>query len=172
MIGGTLSLWPVCSGLEQACAEVPSLSSIPFPLVLPKLCVAIAPIGDLLAAHLRQVSDDGKAVEYYLKALPEYEDEGNQILSRQSPFRLASPKMLLPLRTRTLIVAGTSDFIVPLDLIKQFYYDALQAAEECDETRPELLLCEEANHFQLVDATTSTWHTIYAMILQLLSIES
>ncbi len=98
--GGTLSLWLSASKVEySARAIVPHLNL----LFKPSLCVAIAPIGDLLAGfHRRYVttstesvhsvslvrnrlSDDGDAIQNYMKCNPDFEDEA---LSERSPYWL------------------------------------------------------------------------------------
>lgn len=75
--GGTLALWPACQG---------TLDRLPEPLpFLPRLVVAIAPIGDLEYGFKRKLSDSGDAVEKYLHASPAYGIDGR--LLESSPYR-------------------------------------------------------------------------------------
>ena len=79
--GGTLALW--------ACCEPPITELIFKPL----LCIAIAPVGNLIEGQLRRLSDEGDAIEKYV---------GESVLSMRqgfpSAYELASPHCLMPLK--------------------------------------------------------------------------
>ena len=91
-------MWPCCRGaLDTALpSHFPSLSPLPF---LPALCVALAPVADLEDAYHRQLSDNGDAAELYMKTPPLYAEDRQ--LRESCPYRLASPKELLPLKVCT-----------------------------------------------------------------------
>lgn len=96
--GGTLSLWLSASKVEDSARMINPHLNV---LFKPSLCVAIAPIGDLIAGfHRRYVtsstesvqlitfvqnrlSDDGDAIQNYMKCNPHFEDS---TLSERSPY--------------------------------------------------------------------------------------
>jgi acetyl esterase/lipase len=160
--GGTLALWP-CSSLDTVFEDSASFC-LPLKLpVQPLLCVAIAPIGDLVPGYERRLSDDGDAVLLYMKCSPTYNSDNGQ-LSETCPYRLASPRHLLPLLTKTIVVAGDCDDVVPLYLIQDYHAIAVEQAKQHGTPVPELLLCEGADHSQLVDPESTCWPRIFDAI--------
>jgi dipeptidyl aminopeptidase/acylaminoacyl peptidase len=75
--GGTLALW--------CCSHV-NASKLSFP---PRLCIALAPIGNLVEGHNMRLSDEGDAILKYMGGEPS-DDE-------KCAYRQASPHYLLPL---------------------------------------------------------------------------
>jgi acetyl esterase/lipase len=80
--GGTLALWPVTKGVDG----VLPLPKLPFQ---PILSLALAPIGDLLEGYNGRLSDDGDAIDRYLKEHPRFVGEGKEDkdLASDSPYR-------------------------------------------------------------------------------------
>mmetsp|Transcript_7285 Transcript_7285/g.7507 ORF Transcript_7285/g.7507 Transcript_7285/m.7507 type:complete len:86 (+) Transcript_7285:2-259(+) len=60
-------------------------------------------------AHERKLSDEGDAVRVYMR-----EETENCVYS------WASPSSLLPVMTNTIIVSGTEDCDVPVDMTRDF----------------------------------------------------
>jgi dipeptidyl aminopeptidase/acylaminoacyl peptidase len=110
--------------------------------------VALAPISDLHEASRRGLSDH--AVHGLLDGPP-----------RQHPDRYAStdPLRLLPLGVRTLVVHGTADVNVPIDL-SDAYVEAAQAAGD-DVTYHRL---EGVDHFDVIDASSDAWRGVSAWL--------
>eukprot|EP01039_Chlorochromonas_danica_P009054 gene9054-9992_t len=152
--GGTLALWPCC--------EHTKMRTLPF---APRLCVAIAPIGDLEYAFLRKLSDKGDAVQKYLGVCPEYDPTSGK-LSESSPYLLASPKELLPLKTPCLIVMGSKDDVVPPDCVEGFFEAAQQLQRS--QVQLELLQVDGADHFDLVNAESQAWKNIFPALQAML----
>lgn len=65
----------------------------------PTVVVAIAPITDLEAGYDQKLSDEGDAVELYMKTTPAGAPEA---------YAAASPIKLLPVPARTVLIAGLS----------------------------------------------------------------
>ena len=128
--GGCLALW---AGHQLQKAGVK-------PLV-----VAAAPVADLVRAHELRVSDEGDAVERYMKQLP----TGAGL----TEYEKASPAALLPITFPLCVVYGDQDADVPPDLVRAYAEDAKRSA-------PELVLTVEipgADHFQIVNAESEAW---------------
>jgi len=146
--GGTLVLWYAA----QAVASSKLLS--------PALIVSVAPIADLPEAHRRKLSDDGTAVCRYMKGVPEGET-GHR-------YQEASPYGLLPCKIPLLLVAGTRDTIVPLDMIYRYFVKASNPGGN-DGNFHELLVLA-ADHFDLVHAHHDSWRRVYSCILMRLGL--
>ncbi|CAK9056968.1 Hypothetical protein (Fragment) [Durusdinium trenchii] len=127
--GGCLALWAAqrWSGTAGAVA----------PLVL-----AAAPVADLEM----KVSDEGDAVELYMKQPPTSE-------SALEAYRLASPAANLPVSFPLLIVYGDADADVPPELVKAYAHAARAGAPAL----VSVLEISQADHFQVVDATSDAW---------------
>ena len=61
-VGGTLALWTCCNLSQRA---------LPF---RPRLCVALAPVGDLNQGYNLKLSDEGDAVPNYMGGPPTASD--------------------------------------------------------------------------------------------------
>lgn len=99
-----------------------------------------------------------------MKCNPAFNSDGQ--LSETCPYRLASPRHLLPLLTKTIVVAGDRDDVVPLDLIQDYHAISVEQAKKYGTPEPQLLLCEGADHFQLVDPESSCWPRIFDAIMK------
>jgi 3-dehydroquinate dehydratase type II len=105
---------------------------------------ALAPIGDLEAAHEAGIGDG--AVEAFMRRTPE-----------QSPERhvAASPVMNLPIGVPLLIVHGDEDGRIPAEISRSF---AGRAADEGDTVVYHEL--EGVGHEALTDPTTPAWEKV------------
>ena len=105
---------------------------------------ALAPIGDLKAAHEAGVGDG--AVEAFMRRTPE-----------QSPERhvAASPIMNLPVGVPLLIVHGEEDDHIPAEISRSF---AGRAADEGDSVVYHEL--EGIGHEALIDPTMPAWEKV------------
>lgn len=108
-------------------------------VLVPALVVAIAPISDLEAGHDQKLSDEGDAVLLYMKGTP---------ADLKDAYAAASPIKLLPVKTNTLIVAGTADTDVPATHIAPYAEAAKQSKGDHLVT---YLPMEGADHWALVD---------------------
>lgn len=138
--GGCLALWAGHQLSERAA-----------PLVL-----AAAPVADLVEGHRMQVSDEGDAVELYMKCLPE--DDGGE-------YAKASPAALLPVTFPVLVAYGDNDADLPPALVSGY----------CDSARsgsPDLVRevkIPGADHFDIVNAGSSAWleHIVPALAVMI-----
>lgn len=111
--GGQLALWCCCE---------PQLSKLPFK---PLMCVAIAPVANMIEAYRLRLSDEGDAVENFMKMPFDSSSEESIKL-----YYSACPTKLLPLLIPTILVTGTSDTDVPSHLIEDFYWYAKRISGE------------------------------------------
>eukprot|EP01031_Cornospumella_fuschlensis_P028158 gene28158-34000_t len=174
--GGTLALWPCTSGaIERVIPQHFSQTAPGLPF-LPRLCVALAPLGDLEDAYRLGVSDEGDAVQNYMKATPSYSPSASSAQEGRSlqpdcPYALASPKELLPMKVRTLVVVGERDVDVPPAHVHQFFshmqrvHEAQGGAAAADLVH--LLALEDCDHFQMVTPSSAQWRQIYREIQRL-----
>lgn len=125
--GGCLALW--------AAHHLPA----PAPVVL-----AAAPVADLVKGFEMKVSDEGDAVELYMKQSPA---EGLE------EYRKASPAALLPVTFPLLLAFGDADTDVPPALVRSY-------AEQATASAPEMVTTVEipgADHFHIVNADSEAW---------------
>lgn len=144
--GGTLALW--------ACTKL-STRGLPF---TPHLCVAIAPIGDLLLGQNRKLSDDGNAIELYIGSkLSNCND------TTMKNFMEASPSNNLPIESKyCLIITGDKDVDVPSDIVELFYEDCIKFSQNDSNTYTKnnpysFLKIIDADHYDLVDPSKEFW---------------
>ena len=171
--GAYLSLWLCCSraNLQH------KLSFSPI------LCVAIAPIGNLEAAFLKRLGDEGDVIERFIGCTPN--DDVGKLYDE------ACPSRLLPLTTNCLLISGENDVDVPSELVKDFFN-----AVECERSRDnhdmnnihnnddvitetytskEFVIdgnrkvmqyfdIPDADHYTLVDSNSAAWDTLSQMI--------
>ncbi|KAJ8599684.1 hypothetical protein CTAYLR_004736 [Chrysophaeum taylorii] len=123
--------------------------------LVPRLTVA-----DLVAGFERRLSDEGDAVERFM-GVPY--DKDPDLYRRASPIHA-----MLPLKTPTLIVTGTDDVDVPVDMTRAFATAAAEAARrapaEAEAPPPHYVELLGADHYTPLDATTPHWATLLATI--------
>lgn len=107
--------------------------------------LAAAPVAALVSAYRMRVSDEGDAVELYMKCKPDTE-EG------LAEYMKASPAALLPPKFPLLIVGGSEDKDVPPELVR----DYVKAASLSSETVSSLEV-PGADHFAIVNASSEAW---------------
>lgn len=141
--GGHLALW--LAARHKLPAHSPLFAPDPLPV---RAVLSLAGIPDLAAAAAQQVCGD--AVIELLGGSPA------AVANRYAD---ASPAALIPLGRPHLHVHGRADTIVPLDLVTKFTATASQAGD-----RAELVVLEDAGHFELVDATTAACRRVSTLL--------
>eukprot|EP00602_Paraphysomonas_sp_CaronLab_P010531 CAMPEP_0185028574 /NCGR_PEP_ID=MMETSP1103-20130426/14360_1 /TAXON_ID=36769 /ORGANISM="Paraphysomonas bandaiensis, Strain Caron Lab Isolate" /LENGTH=481 /DNA_ID=CAMNT_0027563027 /DNA_START=946 /DNA_END=2388 /DNA_ORIENTATION=+ len=111
--GGYLALWTCCE-LEKR--------NLP---MKPSLCVAIAPVCDFAEACRRKLSDDGDAVEKFMR-MP-YDLASPECLEA---YGSACPSKALPLQVPTILAIGDADVDIPPDMVEDFYWYAKKVGGE------------------------------------------
>jgi acetyl esterase/lipase len=106
--------------------------------------LALAPVADLIAVHRLGLDDD--AVASLLGGPPE---------ARPDVYASADPMAHLPLNVRTVVVHGTDDDCVPVDLARRYVSAAQRAG---DGTRLEELAGVE--HFAVIDPLSDAWPVV------------
>jgi len=119
------------------------------PRLRPSLAVGLAPIPDLAAGARRRLSND--AVVDLLGCWPS---------ERPDIYRQTSPAALLPLGVRQVLVHGTADTSVPIDLSRRYRAAASDAGDQC-----ELIELAGVDHFALIDPATAAWRLSAGAIL-------
>jgi acetyl esterase/lipase len=112
---------------------------------------AIAPVSDL-ADSARQAGPDGPAARF-LGGLPDEVPER---------YAAASPRELLPLGTRQVVVHGTADETVPFEMSEAYVAAARAEAE--------LVTLVGAGHFEPVDPQAHEWPATLAAVRGLLGL--
>jgi pimeloyl-ACP methyl ester carboxylesterase len=143
--GGCLALWlahKLCNGAVPGCSVAAVL--------------AAAPVADLVCAHEMRVSDEGDAVERYMRCVP-------SDAAGLAAYREASPAALLPLRCATLIVYGDADKDVPPALVQGYAEAAVKASPEF----ARVVACPGADHFDVVRSDSSAWAQVAAALAAL-----
>jgi acetyl esterase/lipase len=148
--GGHLAMWSCCNNPSKL------LNFIPI------LCLALAPVGDLEDGYKRKLSDSGEAIPNYMGKISPTGLDG-------CPYLLASPTRLLPLITPTLLVAGRDDDCIPLDYIENIFSIAT-SIEGNNFPLPQLLIVDDAEHFKIVNSTTTAWFTIFNKMEEMINI--
>ena len=128
--GGQLALWLASRPRLPPGSALSASDPLPVAGV-----VALAPVADLGRASRLGLSDG--IVDELLGGTPE---------SVPERYQLTSPMDRLPLRVPQLVIHGTADDAVPLEL-SQTYAAAAQAAGD----RVELLVLPGADHFDIID---------------------
>ncbi|MFI6235090.1 alpha/beta hydrolase family protein [Micromonospora sp. NPDC050784] len=113
--------------------------------------LALAPVADLGEAYRRDL--DSGAVAALLGGGPA------QVPDR---YAAADPRMLVPIRTRTVVVHGSDDLQVPAEMSRDFVAEA--RAEGSDISLVELPGCE---HFGLIDPESVAWPQVLAVLRSL-----
>lgn len=81
-------------------------------------------------------------------------------------FNVADPTRQLPLGKKTLLAHGTADEVIPPSLSASYAAHARRVGDSC-----ELLLLQEAGHFDVIDPRSEHWRTIEAAMAGLLEPE-
>jgi len=138
--GGHLALW--------SAARPPLADGIPHtePKVPLRAVVALAPVPDLIAAY-RQDLGDG-AVEDFIRRTPD--DGGDR-------FATASPAELLPLNVPQVIVHGTLDDAIPVEMSRAYAEQATRAGDSV--SYHELT---GVDHMDLIDINGAPWADVVA----------
>jgi acetyl esterase/lipase len=115
--------------------------------------VGLAPIADLALAYDARLGGD--AVAEFVGGSP-----------RQHPelYRAASPAEMLPLGLRQLILHGTSDEAVPIDLSRRYVHAAIEAGDQAD-----LVELVGAGHMDYLDSTSEAHAKVRESLLTLMS---
>lgn len=123
------------------------------------LVLAMAPVADLIKGHEMRVSDDGDAVESYMKCTPEADGALEQ-------YSLASPASLLPVTFPVLVACGDKDTDVPLELVTHY----TEAAKSMDTSGYVTdLAVPGADHFDVVNTNSTAWkESIVPVLAQLM----
>jgi acetyl esterase/lipase len=135
--GGHLALW--LAARHRLAPGSPGAE----PGLRPRLAVGLAAVADLVEAARRRLSDD--AVVGLLGCRPE---------QRPDVYGQASPAELLPTGVRQLLVHGTADTSVPVDLSRRYQAAAERAGDRC-----ELVTLPGVDHFALIDPASDAWRS-------------
>lgn len=121
----------------------------------PKLCIAIAPIADLLDGFSRRLSDEGDAVELYMKCVPL--DEVSV-----SKYQLASPSFQGSISgvESIVLVSGLKDTDVPPDMVTSYYTFLQQIHPNCFHIQT------DEDHYQIASSDSKSYQQILQHILQ------
>jgi acetyl esterase/lipase len=120
--GGHLALWVAAQWHEQ---------------IELKRVISLGGVADLERAYELGIGDG--AVEQFLGGRPD---------TTSDTWQMACPMRMLPMRTPQLLIHGTADEIVPLELAERF-------AERS--TNAELLRLDGGDHFDVVDPRSRYW---------------
>ncbi len=63
------------------------------------------------------------------------------------------------------MIAGTKDLDVPVDIVTAFYEQAKKASQGTTYPEPDLIVIEDADHYDLVDPSHNAWQTTLNYIL-------
>jgi len=138
--GGHLALW-VAGSHHSRGAQSPRVHVL--------AAVGLAPIADL--AHAYDLRVGGEVVAELLGGPP------NQYPER---FQAASPIQLLPLRVRQLVLHGTADDMVPIDLSRRYSRAALAAGDAV-----ELIELSGTGHMEYLDPGSEAHATLCRWLL-------
>jgi len=134
--GGCMALWAAHQFSAAEMAEVGKVA----------LVYAAAPVADLIEGYNMKVSDEGDAVELYMKCTPE-ENDG------QLQYQKASPASMLPLTFPILVAYGDKDADLPPELVAKY----VKAATEKSPEHVHEVRLPEADHFDVVNAKSAAW---------------
>lgn len=180
--GGNLALWACATGIPNVLSdltaegaivslrqrfEIKSDHSTLFGFT-PLAVVAVAPVADMLAAHLRKLSDQGDAVQRYIgvdPASPEFLEA----------CRRSSPTHLSPILCDVLIVAGGRDTDVPPEFVRESFdkFSAVLSPSssrsghlQVEETAEEVVRSQPEESFQTTEQMKQHHESIYLSSIQ------
>jgi acetyl esterase/lipase len=139
--GGHLALWSAaaCNGAHSALLPA---------RVKPAAAVGLAPVADLRLAYDARCGDG--AVERLLGGSP---------MEVPQRYRIASPAERLPTGVKQLLIHGTGDEDVPVDISRRYARDARAAGDDVD-----FIELATASHMDLVDTRSSAAHLLFAWL--------
>ena len=140
--GGHLALWS--SGRAHPANDI---LDVP-PRVTPRAVVALAPVSDLEDGFTRRIG--AGAVEAFLRRPP---------ADAPKRYAAASPRRLLPLGVPQIIVHGTEDDAVPVEMSRSYAAAAAKAGDEVDYRE-----MVDIDHTDLIDPNSAAWAAIAATI--------
>ncbi|EKX54313.1 hypothetical protein GUITHDRAFT_132065 [Guillardia theta CCMP2712] len=124
-----------------------------------RLIVAVAPVTDLEDGYRRRLSDEGDAIELYMKCTPDTA-EGLREYSKASPIRL------LPARRNILLVVGSEDRDVPADMIEKYYQKAAKEKQDSD-LLLQIVKIPEADHYDILSRGHLAWKKVKDGIVEI-----
>lgn len=145
--GGHLGVWAAARG--RLPPGSPLYSEDPLPL-----SGAVSLAGILNLAEYMNINDCGGFVDDLLGGTPEDVPER---------YAEASPSELLPIRVRQVLIQGTADVIVPLELAQHYR----SAARHAGDRRVSLKEIRNADHFDVIDPTSRKWPQVKEPIIEL-----
>lgn len=130
--GGQLALWAGGRGVDESPPSTGKRVRI-------AAVAALAPIADLERAHDLQVG--GTAIAELLAGTPQ---------SARTTYRMASPRQLLPLGIPQLLLHGTADDVVPIDISREYARAARLAGDDV-----ELRELDGLGHMEYLDPSSA-----------------
>lgn len=139
--GGHLALWSAAGRSGPHSALLPAR-------VKPAAAVGLAPVADLRFAHEDRCGNG--AVERLLGGSP------MEVAQR---YRIASPAERLPLGVPQLLIHGTGDEDVPVEISRRYARDARTAGDAVD-----FIELAAASHMDLIDARNAAGRLLFAWL--------
>jgi acetyl esterase/lipase len=130
--GGHLALWSAAR--RRADGKTGAAERVPI-----RAAVGLAPVADLVRAY--ELGLGGGAVAELLGGTP---------TGQAARYRSASPRAMLPLDVQQLVIHGTSDDVVPIEIARS-YVRAARAAGD----RVELLELSDTGHMDFLDPSSA-----------------
>eukprot|EP00960_Hanusia_phi_P029875 748233-Hanusia_phi.AAC.4 len=124
-----------------------------------RLIVAVAPVTDLEEGYRRRLSDEGDAIELYMKCTPETAESLRE-------YQKASPICLLPVKRNVLLVLGTGDKDVPPDMVEKYYHKAMFERQASNLT-VEILKIPGADHYDVLSCGNAAWIKVKDSVMKL-----
>ena len=123
------------------------------------LCVSIAPVLEMVAAHAARLSDEGDAIERYLEDPPSTEAARERYAAASLPTALTTP---------TLLATGKDDPDVPPRLVTDYAARCEQdaASSGADAAGVSLLEIPLAGHYDVVTADATPWLSVWQKALE------
>lgn len=147
--GGQLALWCCCKLADRALGFIP------------KLCIAVAPVCNLVEGQCLGLSTGGRAIADYMRHLPCSIDPrvfkslelAGESLKRgckgACQYELASPSSLLPVDVPLILCVGKEDNIIPMDYVERFY-EACKTSMKAEYIDRDIeFLAVDSDHFQV-----------------------